>query len=84
MGNNTVLVNLNDVCKIKAFVRECESFDERIEVVSDNFIVDGKSLLGVLSLDLSKPINVKICAANEEKFIEFAVAMKPFMEIERK
>ena len=78
--NNTMQVNLNDVCKIKAFVRECESFDEEITVTSDNFRVNAKSVLGVLSLDLSKPLMVYIETSNENKLIEFCVAMKPFVE----
>ena len=51
-----VRILLNEVDSVKEFCRLAseQSFD--IDIVSGRFIIDAKSLLGLFSLDLSKPV----------------------------
>lgn len=69
---------LDSVDKVKDFVREVSKFETDIDLVSSRFIVDAKSLMGILSLDLIKPIEVRILNKQDERLIntieKYAVA----------
>lgn len=62
----TVNVNIGTVAAVKDFnSKACQQkFD--IDIVSGRYIIDAKSLMGVLSLDLSKEVELRICAEGEE------------------
>ena len=64
--------------KVKDLVREVSKFETDIDQVSSRFIVDAKSLMGILSLDLTKPIEVRILNKQDERLIntieKYAVA----------
>lgn len=53
-------VNLNSVEKVKNFVNEVSAFDSDVDLVSSRYVIDAKSLMGIFSLDLSRPIEVEI------------------------
>lgn len=69
---------LDSVDKVKDFVREMSKFETDIDLVSSRFIVDAKSLMEILSLDLTKPIEVRILNKQDERLIntieKYAVA----------
>lgn len=56
------LVDLNKVEDVKEFVKIASLYDTNIVVSNQdrNFRVDGSSLMGLFSLDLSKPVVVYI------------------------
>lgn len=63
----TVEIILDTVNKVKRYIVEASSKKYDITVESqDGYIVDGKSILGILSLDLSKPIFVKLNCSHKE------------------
>ena len=66
------LVNLNRVEDVKEFVRIANIYDCDIDVCSQDrhFTVDGASIMGMFSLNLSKPVLVSI------KDIEVAESFK--------
>lgn len=47
---------------MKAFVNEISKFDCDFDLVSGRYVIDAKSIMGIFSLDLSKPINLNIHA----------------------
>lgn len=55
-------IDLNKVEDVKEFVRLAEVYDTNIMVSSQDrkYTVDASSLMGVFSLDLSKPVIVHI------------------------
>lgn len=55
-----MLVNLNSVEKVTEFVATTSKFEEEIDLVSGRFVIDAKSLMGIFSLDLSKPMRVDV------------------------
>ena len=57
-------VLLNKVEDVTGFVNEMQKFDFDVKLVSGNHEADAKSLLGVLTLDLSKPVEVKVSSDN--------------------
>lgn len=55
-----VKISLNSIDKVKAFVNDVTKFDSDFDLVSGRYVIDAKSIMGIFSLDLSKPINLNI------------------------
>ena len=49
-------VRFDTVVQAKEFVGICNEMDFKVELVSDPYIIDAKSIMGLFSLDLSKPV----------------------------
>lgn len=58
----TVKISLNSIDKVKAFVNEISKFGCDFDLVSGRYVIDAKSIMGIFSLDLSKPIDLNIHA----------------------
>ena len=58
----TLKISLNSIDKVKAFVNEISKFNCDFDLVSGRYVIDAKSIMGIFSLDLSKPINLNIHA----------------------
>jgi phosphotransferase system HPr-like phosphotransfer protein len=61
-----MLKSINDV---KDFVNIVNKYDFDVDLSSGRYIVDAKSIMGIFSLDLSKPIKVEIHSDNPGNFI---------------
>lgn len=73
----TVEVSLNSIDKVKSFVNLLTKYDDDFDLVSGRYIIDAKSIMGIFSLDLSKPINLNIHAT--ENLDEIMETIKPYM-----
>lgn len=60
-------VNLPTIKDVKDFVNLVNEFPNEVKVSSGNYIVDGKSILGLLSLDLSKSVTVEVVGVVDGK-----------------
>lgn len=58
----TVEISLNTIEKVKSFVNDITKFDTDFDLVSGRYVIDAKSIMGIFSLDLSKPISLNIHA----------------------
>ena len=58
----TIRVSLNSIDKVKTFVNDINRFDFDFDLVSGRYVIDAKSIMGIFSLDLSKPIDLNIHA----------------------
>lgn len=54
------MIELNAINDVKEFVNTVMLFDYDVDLVSGRYAVDAKSIMGIFSLDLSKPINLNI------------------------
>ena len=54
---NILLKSINDV---KDFVNIVNKYDFDVDLTSDRYVVDAKSIMGIFSLDLSKPIKMQM------------------------
>ena len=61
----TVQISLNSIDKVKSFVNDITKFDVDFDLISGRYVIDAKSIMGIFSLDLSKPIELNIHADNE-------------------
>ena len=73
-------IRLKSINDINEFVRIANLFDDDIDLVSGRYVVDGKSIMGIFSLDLSVPIRVEIHGNYTD---ELRRDMKPFIAEER-
>lgn len=73
----TVKISLNSIDKVKAFVNDITKFDYDFDLVSGRYVIDAKSIMGIFSLDLSKPINLNIHA--DENMNAIMEAIKPYV-----
>ena len=63
----TVRISLNSIDKVKSFVNELVRYsDVDFDLVSGRYVIDAKSIMGIFSLDLSKPIDLNIHADDGE------------------
>ena len=60
----TVQISLNSIDKVKSFVNVITKYDNDFDLVSGRYVIDAKSIMGIFSLDLSKPIDLNIHADN--------------------
>ncbi len=58
----TVQISLNSIDKVKSFVNDITKFNCDFDLVSGRYVIDAKSIMGIFSLDLSKPIDLNIHA----------------------
>ena len=52
----TVQISLNSIDKVKSFVNDISKFDFDFDLVSGRYVIDAKSIMGIFSLDLAKPL----------------------------
>jgi Phosphotransferase system, HPr-related proteins len=52
--------------KIKRFINVANRLDCELDLISGRYVVDGKSIMGIFSLDLSNPIEVRIISQNSQ------------------
>lgn len=78
MNGNKIRINLNNIDDIKKFIKVATSFVSDIDVITERTVVDGKSILALLSLDLSQDIYVKIISDNIAENRNFDAAMEEF------
>lgn len=73
----TVQISLNSIDKVKAFVNTVTQFDYDFDLISGRYVIDAKSIMGIFSLDLSKPIDLAIHA--ETNLDEVLEVLKPYL-----
>ena len=61
----TIKVSLNSIDNVKTFVNDINRFDFDFDLVSGRYVIDAKSIMGIFSLDLSKPIDLNIHAEGD-------------------
>ena len=75
----TVRISLNSIDKVKSFVNDLSKFDVDFDLVSGRYVIEAKSIMGIFSLDLSKPIDLNIHAENEASVNEILTVLAPYL-----
>ncbi len=74
--NNKATIMLSTINDVKEFVSEVSLCDYDVDLISGRYAVDAKSIMGIFSLDLSKPIKLE---AQTEDATEFFAKIKQFI-----
>ncbi len=56
----SVNISLDSIDKVKSFVNIVTKYSTDLDLVSGRYVIDAKSIMGIFSLDLSKPIELNI------------------------
>lgn len=73
----TVQISLNSIDRVKSFVNTITQFDYDFDLISGRYVIDAKSIMGIFSLDLSKPIDLAI--HSEGTMDDILEALKPYL-----
>lgn len=73
----TVRVCLDSIDKVKGFVNDISRFNTDFDLISGRYVIDAKSIMGIFSLDLSKPIELTIHESDEMD--EILKALQPYV-----
>ena len=73
-------IRLSRMDDVRRFVEITSASPVDIDLVSGQYLVDAKSIMGIFSLDLSKPVNVQIHTdANTNEANALAEALQEFV-----
>ena len=65
-----MLIKLNTIQDVNDFTELMRAVDEEVIAAQGNYRVDAKSILGIFSLDLMKPIDVNV---NLKELVRFQI-----------
>ena len=78
MMQTQMLLNLSGIESVKNFVNKAYKFNDPIDVKQGRYTVDGKSLMGLFSLDLFLPVMVTIQTHDSGVMADFYHEMEEF------
>lgn len=76
--NNEIEITINSIPRVKSLVETCSKYVEDIDVISGRHIVDAKSIMGILSLDLTKPLRIRVITDSKTVIDLFMEDMETF------
>lgn len=68
-------IQLTSIGDVKQFVSIANQYNFKINLVVDKYKIDGKSIMGVFSLDLSKPLTLEAETEDPDSLLE---DLRPF------
>ncbi len=66
----TTTIMLSSIEAVKKFVTLTNRYDFPINLTTDKYKIDAKSIMGVFSLDLSKPVTIQVESDDPKDFLE--------------
>ena len=78
MDKNTCVIKLNTIDKVKDFVSRVSTFDCDVDILYGRYIIDGKSLMSIFSLDLMNPLKAVIHTDDYDELKRFFDMMEDF------
>ena len=78
MDKNTCVIKLNSLENVKRFVNKATTFECDVDVLYRRYILDAKSIMALLSADLTEPLKVVIHTDDYEELKRFYKMMEDF------
>ena len=73
----SVRLLLNTTDSVKSFVNIISSYDYDADIRSGRYVVDAKSILGIFSLDLNRPVVLEVYDDNCDELLS---KLSPYMQ----
>ena len=70
----TATVNIDSLDKIQAFVKIINEYNGRFDLVSGCSRVNAKSVMGIFSLDISRPLHLNIYDDENAAYVTDAIS----------
>lgn len=64
-----VMIKIDTVLDAKRFVSICNTADFDVDLVSGRYVIDAKSIMGIFSLDLTKPLELQAECSEDDPFL---------------
>lgn len=77
--SRSVLIKLQTNDNIRDFIKIVTSYENDINIYSESYEYDAKSVMGLMALDVSKPRYVEILSNNQQAIDKFKKDMQPFI-----
>ena len=77
--NTELTLDLNTFEKAKKFTDAANKFNSDIDVIRDRYVIDAKSVIGIFTIDLTKPVKVRIISDDTAEITRFNEQMEEFM-----
>lgn len=68
---NTFNISINTIDKVKRFVNLTNQCEADTDIISGRLLIDAKSIMGIFSMDLTRPILLKIHESDPKKLQEY-------------
>ena len=75
----TTQILIDSIDKVKSFVNEITKFECDFDLISGRYVIDAKSIMGIFSLDISKPIDLDIHVNDETEAAAIMKAIEPYL-----
>lgn len=75
----TIPIALASIDQVKTFVNDIIAFPYDMDVVSQRYVVDAKSIMGLFSLDLSKPLGLVVHVQDDADLADLMEALEPYL-----
>lgn len=72
-------ISLTEINKVKDFCNLMASLTSDVSLVSGKYVVDAKSIMGIFSLDLSKPISFYLDSKDDAEIASIRELVKDFI-----
>lgn len=72
-------IKLSTIDDVKKFSSIACSMNADIDVSYGHYVIDGKSIMGLFSLDLSHELNVSIYASDDNDLIQYQNMLSEFI-----
>lgn len=72
-------VMLNSIDKVKQFVNVTSKVDGDVFLQSGRYIVDAKSIMGIFSIDLTKPLEMSFEKCSDEEKNKYLEKIQEFL-----
>lgn len=77
---DSVLIRFDNPQEVNEFVKVANYFNEDIDVYCGRYVVNGKSIMSVLGLDLHNELLAKIHSFNAERCFTFTYLMGKYIK----
>lgn len=72
-------VMLNSIDEVKRFVNTTSRVDGDVFLQSDRYIIDAKSIMGIFSIDLTKPLEMSFEKCSDEERDNYLKKIQEFI-----
>ena len=76
--SNSCVIRLNSIEKVKDFVSRVSTFNCDVDIIYGRYVIDGTSIMGIFSLDLTNPVTAMIHTDDYDELKRFFEMMEDF------
>ncbi len=75
----TVTICIDNIDKVRDFSDKAGKYIDNLDLMSSRYIIDAKSIMGIFSLDISKPVELHIHGDDEKAIANFLESIDKYI-----